>query len=137
MSNFFELHEIDEADVQMRLFAQTLTSDVKKWFKAFPANHIADLANFQRLFIDSWERKNNPLQILSEYENIRRRPNEIVQDYCTRFNNIYNAILVNLRPPHDLALINFPDGFDTDMTYQLRERNPPTLEEIQSVVVSA
>lgn len=43
MSDFFELHEIDEADVQMRLFAQTLTGDVKKWFKAIPSNHIADL----------------------------------------------------------------------------------------------
>ena len=65
MSNFFELHEIDEEDVQMRLFTQTLTGDAKKWFKAFPANHIADLANFQRLFIDRWEKKKNPLQILS------------------------------------------------------------------------
>lgn len=25
------LHEIDEVDVQMRLFAQTLNGDVKKW----------------------------------------------------------------------------------------------------------
>ena len=57
MYDFFELHEIDEVDVQMRLFAQTLTGDVKKWFKAFPANHIVDLANFQRLFIDRRERE--------------------------------------------------------------------------------
>jgi len=28
------------------------------------------------------------------------------------------------------------DGFDTDMAFQLRERNPPTLEEMQSVAVS-
>lgn len=78
MSDFFELHEIDEVDVQMRLFAQTLTGDVKKWFKAFPANHITELANFHNLFVDRWERKRNPLQILSEYENIRRAPNESV-----------------------------------------------------------
>jgi len=65
MSRFFELHEINEADVQMRFFTQTLTGDVKKWFKAFPTNHIIDLANFQRLFIDRCERKKNPLQILS------------------------------------------------------------------------
>lgn len=50
MFDFFELHELDESDVQMRLFTQSLTGDVKKWFKAFPANHIADLENFQRLF---------------------------------------------------------------------------------------
>ncbi len=78
MTDYFELHETDESDVQMRLFAQTLIGDVKKWFKGLPANHIADLATFHRLFIDRWERKKNPLQILSEYENIRRAPNEFV-----------------------------------------------------------
>jgi len=136
MSEFFELHEINEADVQMRLFAQTLTGDVKKWFKAFPTNHIVDLENFRILLIDRWGKKKNPLQILSEYENIRRGPNETIQDYCTRFNNIYNTIPVNLRPPLDLALIKFLNGFETDMAYQLRERNPQTFEEMQSVAVS-
>jgi len=135
MFDFFELHEIDEANVHMRHFSQTLTGDVKKWFKAFPTNHIENLENFQRLFIDRWENKRNPLQILLEYQNIKRGPNEIVQDYCTRFNTIYNAILVNLRPAPDLTLIKFPNGFDTNMSYQLRERNPPTLEEMKSVVV--
>lgn len=101
----------------MRLFAQTLTGDVKKWFKAFPANNIADLANFHRLFIDRRERKKNPLQILSEYDSIRRASNESVQDYCTRFNNIYNPIPANIKPPPNLALIKFTDGFDVDMSY--------------------
>lgn len=92
MTDYFELHEIDESDVEMRLFAQTLTGDVKKWFKGLPTNHIADLTSFHRFFIDRWERKKNPLEILSEYDNIRRAPNESVQGYCTSFNRIYNAI---------------------------------------------
>jgi len=136
MTDYFELHEIDEFNVKMRFFAQKLVGDVKKWFKDLLANHIADLATFHILFIDIWERKKNPLQILYEYENIRRAPNESVEDYCTRFNNIYNAIPTNIKPPLNLALIKFPDGFDTDMSYQLRERNPKTLEQMQSNVVS-
>jgi hypothetical protein len=59
-----------------------------------------------------------------------------VQDYCTRFNNIYNAIPTNIKPPQGLALIKFLDGFDAHMSYQLRERNPATLEEMQRDVVS-
>lgn len=59
-----------------------------------------------------------------------------MQDYCTRFNSVYNAIPQNLRPPPSLALIKFPDGFDSDMAFQLRERNPPTLEDMQSIVVN-
>jgi len=136
MNDNFELHKIDEEDLQMRLFSQTLAGDVKKWFKGLPAGHIVGFPVFHRLFINRWETKKNPLQILSEYENIRRDPNESVQDYCTRFNSIYNAIPANIKPPPDLELIKFPDGFDADMSYQLRERNPPTLEQIQSDAIS-
>ena len=52
MIDYFELHEIDESDVQMRLFAQTLVGDVKKWFKYLPPNHITDLAAFHLSFIN-------------------------------------------------------------------------------------
>jgi len=112
----------------MRLFVQILVVDVKNWFKALPTSHIANLPAFRRLFINKWERKRNPLQIFSEYENIRRAPNESVQDYYTRFNSIYNAIPANIKPPPNLALIKSTHGFDTDMSYQLRERNTETLE---------
>jgi len=76
------------------------------------------------------EKKKDPLHILSEYENLRRGTQETVQDHCTRFNNVYNAIPQNLRPPLDLALIKFPDAFDSHMAYQLRERAPQSLEEM-------
>jgi hypothetical protein len=91
---------------------------------------------FIEVFLDRWEVKKNPLQILSEYENIRRNQGETVQDYCTRFNNLYNAIPTDIKPPQGLALIKFPDGFDADMSYQLRERNSATLEDMQKSVVS-
>lgn len=36
MNDFFDLQEVDEADVKMRLFAQSLGGDVKKWFRGLP-----------------------------------------------------------------------------------------------------
>ena len=73
---------------------------------------------------------------MSEYENIRRNQGETVQDYCTRFNNPYNAILANIKLPQGLELIKFPNGFDVDMSYQLRERNSTTLEDMQKSAIS-
>jgi hypothetical protein len=73
---------------------------------------------------------------LSEYENIRRNQGETVQDYCTRFNNLYNAIPTEIKPPQGLALIKFPDDFDADMSYQLREINSTTLVDMQKSVIS-
>lgn len=86
--------------------------------------------------MNRWENKKDPLHILLEYEGLKRGIQETVQDYCTRFNNVYNAIPQNLRPPPDLALIKFPDAFDSNMAYQLRERTPRDLEEMQSIAVS-
>jgi hypothetical protein len=92
MNDYYDLHEVDEADIQMRLFAQILIGDIKKWYKGLHATSFLDLTAFQRSFLDRWEVKKNPLQILSEYKNIRRNQGETMQDYCTRFNNLYNTI---------------------------------------------
>jgi hypothetical protein len=136
MNDYFDLQEVDEADVQMRLFAQSLMGDVKKWYKGLHAASILDLTASQRSFLDRWEVKKNPVQILSEYENIRRNQGEKVQDYCTRFNNLYNAILADIKPTQCLVMIKFPNGFDADMSYQLRERNSTTLEDMQKSAIS-
>jgi hypothetical protein len=136
MNDYFDLQEVDEDDVQMRLFAQSLTSDVKKWYKGLRTTSVLDLTKFQRSFIERWEIKKNPLQILLEYVNIRRNQGETDQDYCTRFNNLYNAILADIKPPQGLALIKFPNGFDVDMSYQLRERNSTTLEDMHKSTIS-
>ena len=68
---------------------------------------------------------------MNEYKNLKRGPNETVEAYCDKFNKVYNAILASIKPPQGLALIHFPEGFDVDMAYQLRERDPMNLEEIQ------
>jgi hypothetical protein len=80
--------------------------------------------------------KKNPLQILSKYENIRRNQGETMHYYCVHFNNIYNEIPTDIKPPQGLSLIKFPDGFDVDMPYQLRERNYVTIEDMQKSAVS-
>ena len=55
--DYFELYELDDVDVQMRLFSQTLAGDVKKWFKGLPTGSIADLVVFHWMFLNRWEKK--------------------------------------------------------------------------------
>ena len=71
MADFYELHEIDEENVAMRLFVQTFVGDVRKWFRGLTAASITTLAELQRQFLNWWEVKKNPLQILAEYEQIK------------------------------------------------------------------
>ena len=83
----------------MRLFSQSLNGEVRKWFKALPNASLNDITAFHQSFLNRWEVKKNPLQILSEYESIKRNQGESVQDYFTIFNNIYNSIPTNIKPP--------------------------------------
>ena len=41
-----------------------------------------------------------------------------------------------MKPALGLALLHYPDAFDPDMAYQLKERDPATLEEMQWNAVS-
>ena len=98
--------------------------------KGLPQGSINDLPTLYQTFINKWEVKANPLQFLPEYKNLKRNVGESVHDYSTRFNSIYNAIPPHMKPPQGMALVKYPEGFDADMAYQLRERDYNTLEEM-------
>ena len=136
MQDYFENYEIDNDSVRMRIFVQSLTGDVRTWFRSLAANSITTPDELYQSFTNRWEKKKDPLHILAEYDTIKRGPQETVLEYCARFNNVYNAIPQNLRPPPDLALYKFLDGFDPNMAYQLKERAPQTLADMQNVAVS-
>ena len=61
MNDFFDLQEVDEEDVKMRLFSQRLNGEVRKWFKAFPTTSLNDISSFHLSFLNRWEVKKNPL----------------------------------------------------------------------------
>ena len=63
--DFIDLEEVDYADVKMRLFAQSLSSEAKKWFKYFPDGSIMNFQAFQNAFLYRCDDKQNPLQLLS------------------------------------------------------------------------
>jgi len=42
---------------------------------------------------------------------------------------------VNIRPPPGSSLLHYPEAFDPEMEFQLRERNLATLEEMENNAV--
>ena len=49
---------------------------------------------------------------------------------------MYNALSPDLKPPQGSTLNKFPEGFDPEMAYQLRERDFATLEDMQRGAIS-
>jgi len=78
MQDYFENYEIDDDDVRMKIFVQSLTGEVRTWFRALTANCIADIDALYQTFLNRWEKKKDPLHILSEYDTIKRGPQEAV-----------------------------------------------------------
>jgi hypothetical protein len=72
------LEEVDFANVKMRLFTQSLAGYVRKWFRALPPASIVDFDTFEISFLAKWGDKKNPLQLLTQYNNMKRSPDEIV-----------------------------------------------------------
>jgi len=90
IQDHFENYEIDDDDVRMKIFVQSLTCDVRIRFRSLTTNSIANLDALYQTFLNRWEKKKDPLHILSEYDTIKRGPQETVLDYCARFNNVCN-----------------------------------------------
>jgi len=71
-NDFVYLEEVNHEDTKMILFTQSLLGEVRKWFKALQAVSILDFTVFETSFLSIWGDKNNPLQLINQYKNMKR-----------------------------------------------------------------
>lgn len=96
MADFIDLEEVDEDDAKMRLMAQSVPRDVKKWFCGLVACSIDTPQRLNDFFLARWWENKNLLRVLVKYNTLKSNPNETVQEFTIRFNQIYNSILDNM-----------------------------------------
>ena len=82
---------MDYDDAKMILFAQRLSREAKRWFKYLPARSIATFEDFPILFLDRWEDKKSPLQVLAQYNNLKKGNFESVHEFSSRFMRVYKT----------------------------------------------
>ena len=116
------MEEVDHDDPKMRLFAQSLSREEKRWFKDLPARSIPTFEDFQTLFLDRWEEKKSPLQILFQYNNLKKGNFESVHEFSNRFMRVYNSIPTDIKPLVGVAKLHYADAFESDFALLLRER---------------
>jgi hypothetical protein len=135
LEDFLDLFEVEEDDVCIRMFSLSLLGKVKDWFKNLPAASISNFHQFVQVFLDRWVIMRNVFLILEEYDHLKRQPGETVHQFSARFNKVYHAMPADIRPPPGSTHLHYPDAFDPEMAFQLRERNTATLEEMQKIAV--
>ena len=65
---FVDSKEVNYMDVKMRLFAQSLSREAKKWFKYLPTASIFTFQAFQNAFLEIWDDKQNPLNLFMNFQ---------------------------------------------------------------------
>ena len=118
------------------MFALSLGGKVKDWFKNLLDSNIRNFNQFMQVFLDRWVVMRNVFLLLEKYEHLKRKPGETVHQFSARFNQVYNSMSVDIKPPPSLALLHYPDAFDPEMAFQLRERDTTTLKEMHENAIS-
>jgi len=131
-NDFVNREEVDDEYVKLRLFAQTFIGEVRKWFKALTAGSIHSWTEFENSFLRKWGNRTNPVQALSEYNNLRRAPDETIHNFLKRFNKVFNSIPTRLKPLEALAQLRYAEAFDSNFSLLLRERDSATLADMQN-----
>ena len=116
----------------MRLFAQSLVGEVKKWFRTLPAGSILNSQHFEQIFLNKWQEKKNLVQMLTQYNQLKRGNEKIVKRFSEKFKRTYNALPNECKPPKGMAKIHYVEGFDDDFSLLLRERRSTTLADMMN-----
>ena len=118
--------------MKIRLFAQSLSREVKKWFKALLVGSIINSQHFGNIFLNRWEEKKNLVQLLTQFNQLKRGNDEAVKNFSDRFNKIYNSLHVQCKPPKGIAKLHYAKGFDDDFSLLFRERRSATLADMMN-----
>lgn len=96
-SNFMDYFEVEEEDVMMKLFMQSLTEDAREWYWSFPAEIINSWEEFKRLFREKYVDKVDSRYFLNQFNNIAKGSNESVIDFNTRFQKARKSFPTHLQ----------------------------------------
>ena len=79
--DYVDLELVDEDDIKMRLFVLSLSGEANKWFRDLPTRSILIFEAFQTSFLGIWGDKTSPLQVLSQYNNLKKGGFESVHEF--------------------------------------------------------
>ena len=77
----------------------------------------------------------NPLQLLTQYNNLKKVYVEDVQSFSSRFMKVYNVIPEQVKPPPGATQLHYTYAFDSDFALLLRERRSCTLTDMMDDVI--
>jgi hypothetical protein len=126
---------IENEDVWMRVFVQSLYGEVRKWFRGLAPGSIAGIEALDTVFLRQWGDRKDYIYYMTEFGSLKKQEGESVSDFSKRFNKMYNKIPVEIKPSKASAQISYASAFDPDFCLVLRERRATSLAQMQDVAI--
>jgi uncharacterized small protein (DUF1192 family) len=126
---------IENEDVWMRVFVQSLDGEVRKWFRGLAPGSIAGIEALDSVFLRQWGDRKDYMYYMTEFGALKKMEGESVSDFSKRFNKMYNKIPAEIKPSEASAQISYAGAFDPDFCLLLRERRATSLAQMQDAAI--
>jgi hypothetical protein len=126
---------IENEDVWMRVFVQSLDGEVRKWFRGLTPGSIIGIEALYNAFLRQWGDKKYLMYYMTKFGSLKRKEGESVSDFSKRFNKMYNKIPAEIKPSEASAKITYVSAFDPDFCLLLRERRATSLANMQDATL--
>jgi hypothetical protein len=123
--------KIENEDVWMRVFVQSLDDEARKWFRWLTPGFITGIEALDDVFLRQWGDKKDFMFYIIEFGSLKRKEGESVSDFSKIFNKMYNNIPAKIKPTESSAKITYDSSFDPDFCLMLRERRDTSLAHVQ------
>jgi hypothetical protein len=129
--NYKDNLNIENEDVWMRVFVQSLDGEVRKWFRGLTPGSITGIEALDDVFLRQWGNKKYFMYYITEFKSLKRKEGEYVSDFSKIFNKMCNKIPAKIKPMEASAKITYSSAFDPDFYLLLRERRDTSLAHMQ------
>jgi uncharacterized small protein (DUF1192 family) len=126
---------IENEDVWMRVFFQSLEGEVRKWFRGLTPRSIAGIEALDNVFLRQWGDRKDYIYYMTEFGALKKMDGEFVSSFSKRFNKMYNKIPTEIKPSEASAQISYASAFDPDFCLVLRERRATSLAQMQDAAI--
>jgi hypothetical protein len=128
--SYADNQNIENEDVWMRVFVQSLFGEARKWFRGLAPRSITGIEVLDEAFLRHWGDKKDFLYYITEFGSLKRKEGESISQFYKRFNKMYKKIPNEIKPIENMENITYASVFDSEFCLLLRERRSPSLVQM-------
>jgi len=121
---------IENEDVWMRFFVQSLDGEVRKWFRGLTLGSIDGIESLDDVFLRKLGDKKDFMYYITDFGSLKRQGG-YVSNFSKIFNKMYNKIHAEINPTEASTKITYASAFDPNFCLLLKERRDTSRTHMQ------